>query len=125
MAIQFFRNRSAKLHVDIRRCSSPLFVPAALALTCCKAEKITSLAKEMKGGLCSSNAKAKLWRIKVQEAVKASQQKLVEVSGKKAGDRLRRQHLDCQPGNIMIVEKYNFRTDNYGDKNPHILLGGV
>ena len=79
MAIQFFRNRSAKLHVDIRRCSSPLFVPlfipAALALTCCKAEKITSLAKEMKGGLCSSNAKAKLWRIKVQEAVEASKQK--------------------------------------------------
>ena len=54
---------------------SSLFVTAALALTCCKAGEITSLAKNMEGGLCSSNAKAKLWRLKVQGAVKALKEK--------------------------------------------------
>ena len=53
---------------------SSAFVPTALALACSKAGKITSLAKAMKGGLISSNAKAKLWRVKVQEAVKALKQ---------------------------------------------------
>ena len=53
---------------------SSVFVPAALALTCCKAGKITSLAKAIKGGLISSNAKAKHWRVKVQEATKALKQ---------------------------------------------------
>ena len=67
---------------------SSLCVTAALALTCFKAGEITSMAKQMKGGLCSSNAKAKLWRLKVQGAVKA-----LKVKGS----------IDC-PETLKLVE---------------------